>query len=316
VWGPRRTGGVVAAVERRLPARLNDRVPVQDSSARADIFRMRGGRGSLGVTWVAATLFAALVVATPAAAMVVGDAAGATLAPPSVETSGPRITGVAAEPISREPHSRERTDRPSSTPPALMVRVTRDLAVRARPSAGAGVIGILPSVSKYYHVPITAWVEAVSRSGDWGEVEVPYVSPRRDGWIRLAGLRRTSTTIAVDVDLSAHRLTVTKAGRALFSFPAATGTATSPTPSGDYFVTDRIAFSAGGPLGSFAFGISGIQPRLPAGWSGGNQLAIHGTYNPASIGTSASAGCVRVSEVALARLRPLLALGTPVLIHA
>jgi lipoprotein-anchoring transpeptidase ErfK/SrfK len=84
---------------------------------------------------------------------------------------------------------------------------------------------------------------------------------------------------------------------------------------GEYFVTDRVPFSAGGPLGSFAFGISGIQPRLPAGWSGGNQLAIHGTNDPWSIGRSASAGCVRVSETTLDRLIPLLVYGTPVIVH-
>jgi lipoprotein-anchoring transpeptidase ErfK/SrfK len=84
---------------------------------------------------------------------------------------------------------------------------------------------------------------------------------------------------------------------------------------GEYFVTDRVPFSAGGYLGSFAFGISGIQPRLPAGWSGGNQLAIHGTNNPSSIGRSVSAGCVRVSESTLDLLRPLLVYGTPVVVH-
>ena len=98
-------------------------------------------------------------------------------------------------------------------------------------------------------------------------------------------------------------------------FPAAVGAPASPTPPGDYFVTDRVAFPDGGVLGTFAFGISGIQTRLPPGWSGGNQLAIHGTNLPASIGTPASAGCVRVSETALVRLEPLLRLGTPVIIR-
>jgi hypothetical protein len=79
-------------------------------------------------------------------------------------------------------------------------------------------------------------------------------------------------------------------------------------------VTDRVPFARGSYLGSFAFGISGIQPRLPPGWSGGNQLAIHGTNDPSSIGRSVSAGCLRVSEAALARLKPLLRLGTPVVI--
>jgi lipoprotein-anchoring transpeptidase ErfK/SrfK len=111
-------------------------------------------------------------------------------------------------------------------------------------------------------------------------------------------------------------LTVRKFGRILFRAPAATGAPSSPTPVGQYFVTDRVSFPAGSYLGSFAFGISGIQPWLPAGWSGGNQLAIHGTNNPSSIGRSASAGCVRVSESTLDRLLPLLRYGTPVIVRA
>ena len=65
---------------------------------------------------------------------------------------------------------------------------------------------------------------------------------------------------------------------------------------------------------SYAFGLSGHQPYLPPNWSGGDQLAIHGTDDPASIGTAASHGCLRVSPQALARLRPALHLGTPVVI--
>jgi lipoprotein-anchoring transpeptidase ErfK/SrfK len=122
--------------------------------------------------------------------------------------------------------------------------------------------------------------------------------------------------VRVEVDLSLHQVTVRRSGKVLFRAPGATGAPSSPTPVGEYFVTDRVPFSAGSALGSFAFGISGIQPRLPAGWSGGNQLAIHGTNNPSSIGQSVSAGCVRVSETTLARLLPLLGYGTPVIIHA
>ena len=190
------------------------------------------------------------------------------------------------------------------------------MAVKARPSAGAAVVGSMPSGSKYYDVPITAWVEATAKHGRWGRVEIPYVWPRREGWIPLRGLTRSSTHVEVHVDLSRHWVSVTKFGTTLFGLRAATGASASPTPVGEYFVTDRIPFSAGSALGSFAFGISGIQPHLPAGWSGGNQLAIHGTSDPSSIGTSVSAGCVRVGETGLDRLMPLLKLGTPVIIEA
>jgi hypothetical protein len=198
----------------------------------------------------------------------------------------------------------------------VLVEVPRTLPAFARPGAGAAQVGVVPSGSKYYGIRIVAWVEEVSSDGRWGRVELPYTWPRREGWIRLRGLERDATRVRVEVDLSLHQVTVRKFGKVLFRAPGATGAPSSPTPVGEYFVTDRVPFSAGSALGSFAFGISGIQPRLPAGWSGGNQLAIHGTNNPSSIGQSVSAGCIRVSETTLDRLLPLLAYGTPVIIHA
>ncbi len=51
--------------------------------------------------------------------------------------------------------------------------------------------------------------------------------------------------------------------------PAATGAPSTPTPVGRYFVSDRVPFPAGSTYGTFAFGLSGIQTHLPAGWTGG-----------------------------------------------
>jgi lipoprotein-anchoring transpeptidase ErfK/SrfK len=175
--------------------------------------------------------------------------------------------------------------------------------------------GIVAASSKYYHVPITLWVEDTSANGDWGKVQLPYLYPRTFGWIALHGLKHETTGVVVSVDLSEHTVRVYQRGHVRYRVTAATGASWSPTPTGDYAVTDRVPFGSGSALGSFAFGISGIQPRLPAGWSGGNQLAIHGTNDPSSIGRSVSAGCVRVSEWSLAHFKPLLQLGTPVLIR-
>jgi hypothetical protein len=198
----------------------------------------------------------------------------------------------------------------------LLVHVpSKGLAAHVRPWASSRIAGTVVGDSRYYHVPLVVWVEATSPDGAWGRVHLPYVWPRKDGWIPLKGLRRETTAITVRVDLSAHRVDVFKAGKRLFRVTGATGSPYSPTPTGDYVVTDRVPFWRGSALGSFAFGISGIQPNLPAGWSGGDQLAIHGTNDPSSIGRSVSAGCVRVSEWSLEHLEPLLRLGTPVLIR-
>ena len=59
----------------------------------------------------------------------------------------------------------------------------------------------------------------------------------------------------------------------------------------------------------------GQQPHPPPGWTGGNRLAIHGTNAPSTIGTPASAGCLRAADRDLAVLMRRVPLGTPVVIR-
>ncbi len=286
-----------------------------DASSMSGAYRVR-------TTWVGAVLAGAMALGVTAGAVSFpghprADIARAASAQRPFTSRGPVVHAVheaSKQAPSRLPQKKRKKQQHKKPAAALLVRVPVAMTVRARPGAGARAIGTLPSASKYYHVGLTAWVEETARHGTWGRVEVPYVWPRRDGWIPLRGLQHSRTFVQVHVDLSKHRVSVTRFGRPRFVMLGAIGAASTPTPIGEYFVTDRIPFSAGGPLGSFAFGISGIQPNLPAGWSGGNQLAIHGTSDPSSIGTSASAGCVRVSERALHELMPLLKLGTPIII--
>ncbi len=56
--------------------------------------------------------------------------------------------------------------------------------------------------------------------------------------------------------------------------------------------------------------------NTPAGWQGGNRLAIHGTNNPASIGVPSSAGCLHADAEDLKVLMRRVPLGTPVFIRA
>ena len=266
-----------------------------------------GVRSTVRASWLAVALAAALSISLPAAAST----------HPGAEHSAARTTVLAAE-GSRRP-ARDKAPPPHTgwDAASLLIDVPAgEITARRNPWRSAAPIGQVAAVSKYYHVPIVLWVARTNAKATWGRVQLPYVWPRVNGWIPLAGLGRASTFVHVDVDVSEHRVRVYKHDELLYSVTAATGTSSSATPPGAYVVTDRVPFGPGSALGSFAFGISGIQPNLPAGWSGGNQLAIHGTNDPSSLGTSASAGCVRVSEWALDRFKPLLRLGTPVVIHA
>lgn len=235
----------------------------------------------------------------------------------------PLVTAVATRPSVRASATHLRSPAfhtglhhvPTAPAPAaaLLAAITRSLPITSRPGGGR-VIGTMPAFSVYGHVPIVVWIMARAANGAFGKVSLPFRGGDRSGWIRLKGLKLRSTPIRVVADLSRHRLTVTRLGKVILRVSAATGAPVSPTPVGHYFVTDRVPQTPGGPFGAFIFGISGIQTHLPPGWTGGNLLAIHGTNDPASIGTSASAGCLRVAAWVVQRLERLLAVGTPVVI--
>src|SRR5262245_55063409 len=117
------------------------------------------------------------------------------------------------------------------------------------------------------------------------------------------------------VDLSARRLTLFRNGRGVLRTPVAVGSTATPTPTGRYYVTQRlIPADASGPFGPAAIGISAYSTVL-TGWTQGGPIAIHGTNEPWSIGRAVSNGCIRVRNDVLRRLFKVTPAGTPVLIR-
>jgi lipoprotein-anchoring transpeptidase ErfK/SrfK len=91
----------------------------------------------------------------------------------------------------------------------------------------------------------------------------------------------------------------------------------SPTPAGRFSITDKLSGGTFGPFyGCCILALSGHQTNTPAGWQGGDRLAIHGTNDPGSIGVPSSAGCLHADAEDLKVLVRRVPLGTPVLIHA
>ena len=156
------------------------------------------------------------------------------------------------------------------------------------------------------------------RNGRWLAVSEAGVGRNRLVWVdaEAGGLRYARTRLELDVDLSARMLSVRRGDTVLRRFSVGIGASASPTPIGSFSVTDKLdgtKFSAG--YGCCILALSAVQPNLPAGWTGGDRVAIHGTLSPSDFGRAVSAGCVHAPEAELRYLMRIVPLGTPVLIR-
>jgi L,D-transpeptidase catalytic domain len=194
----------------------------------------------------------------------------------------------------------------------LIAYVRSGVALQARP--GGRVVERLSGRTSFGSPQALSVVR--SRHGRWLAVSTPELGNGRLAWVdaRAGGLRYARTRLELDVDLS-QRLAVLRSGsRVLRRFAVGVGRPGSPTPTGRFSVTDKL----NGPDYSAYYGccilaLSATQPNLPAGWSGGNRIAIHG--GPTG-GGAVSAGCLHAGDADLRYLMRLVPLGTPVLIHA
>jgi lipoprotein-anchoring transpeptidase ErfK/SrfK len=163
----------------------------------------------------------------------------------------------------------------------------------------------------------TRVLSVAARRGPWLGVVATELPNGRLAWVnrRHAALRLRRTAYSLHADLSRHRLELRKSGRTIRRVTVAIGRPGSETPTGRFAVTDKLSGSRYGPYyGCCILALSGHQPNLPAGWPGGDRLAIHGTDSPGTIGTPASAGCLRAPDRDLRVLMRRVPLGTPVFI--
>jgi lipoprotein-anchoring transpeptidase ErfK/SrfK len=150
----------------------------------------------------------------------------------------------------------------------------------------------------------------------WLRAELPIKPNGATGWIRAQDVDVWPVRTRILVDLSARRVTLFRSGREVLAATAAIGAPATPTPTGRYYVNQRLVpTDPGGPFGPGAIGISAFSEVL-TGWTQGGPVAIHGTNEPWLIGRAVSNGCIRVRNDDLRRLFKLAVAGTPVEIRA
>lgn len=155
------------------------------------------------------------------------------------------------------------------------------------------------------------------RRAGWLRVIAPELGNGRTGWMRESDARVGGVPYSVVVDLSERTLVVTRDRRVVRRVSVGIGQEGVPTPTGQFAVTDRLNVrEPDSPYGCCALALSARQPTLPAGWPGGDRIAVHATRDLASVGQAVSFGCLRVRSADARWLLETVPLGAPVKIKA
>lgn len=243
----------------------------------------------------------AATAAALAATLGLAACAGSPGSPDVAADPAPSLRPAPAETVPAEPARPEGTE---------VARPTGPVQVFASPT-GPSTLTLPPTTS----FGSARSLVVTGRADGWLNVLVPTRPNGSSGWIRADGVAVRTVTTEIRVDLSDRSLQVLDRGSEVLQTTVAVGAAATPTPRGRFFVVDKVdTGSSSSAYGPFALGLSGYSDVLDQFGGGDGQIAIHGTNAPASIGTAASFGCIRVPNDVVTRLADLLPLGTPVLI--
>jgi hypothetical protein len=151
--------------------------------------------------------------------------------------------------------------------------------------------------------------------GEWLQVQIPSRPNGATAWIRADDVTLRTVPHHIIVELGTRTVSVLAGDEALWSAPGAPGKASSPTPTGAFYV-DAWAEPPDptGSYGRYQVSFSGFSEVHMSFAGGSGQAAIHGTNRPELIGTPASNGCVRLSNDDVTDLVGLVETGSPVTI--
>jgi lipoprotein-anchoring transpeptidase ErfK/SrfK len=156
----------------------------------------------------------------------------------------------------------------------------------------------------------------ITRDGTvWVHARVAVLPDGRTGWVprsALGGWSFVNTKLVID--RARQRLTLYRAGQAIFRAPVGVGKPSTPTPAGVFYIRDRLTAYASPEYGPLAFGTS-ARSEYETDWPAGGFIGIHGTNEPNLIPGQISHGCIRLKNAAILALGRLLPVGTPVIIQ-
>jgi len=186
--------------------------------------------------------------------------------------------------------------------------------VRSKPSTSGRALGRLKFFTGDGQAELYATLASAQfgSGASWIQIELPGRPNGQIGWVPEEALGPLHEVHAyLLVDKNTLRATLFRDGRAVFSAPVGVGKASTMTPSGHFYVMEKLRTVNAPIYGPLALGTSAYAPTLSE-WPGGGVVGVHGTNEPQLIPGRPSHGCVRMRDSDIERLWPLIGVGTPI----
>lgn len=241
-----------------------------------------------------------------------------TTIPTTVATTAPITATTTTEPAA--PPVTEPDGAPTPHPagprfPSTLAMVIKPGLTPVYDAPGGAIVQTMPSPMKFSLLNLDFQVLEDPGTG-WLRVKLKTRPNGSTGWIRDTNLVKTTTDFSIDVDVTAHWMTVYKGPDVFLSTAIVNGTAVTPTPIGDHYITEGLKeANRYGPHGIYIYGLSAHSDVLMSFDGGDGQIGIHGTNQPQLMRSASSNGCIRMTNEDIAKLIPVLPMGVPIHVH-
>jgi lipoprotein-anchoring transpeptidase ErfK/SrfK len=185
------------------------------------------------------------------------------------------------------------------------------LVVRSAPQESADEVRTLSAADEVSGQVICLVAQEL---GDWVAVYTPSGPPGSVGWIERDDVTLSRHEYRIEIDRSAHTLTVYNGDATTLVAPVAIGP-DAPAAGSNLYIKDLVQPpDPSGPYGTYAYGLSGSSNDFETFVSGQGVVALHGTNDPTALGRDVDRGAIALDAATVASLVETigLPLGTPV----
>jgi lipoprotein-anchoring transpeptidase ErfK/SrfK len=199
------------------------------------------------------------------------------------------------------------------------VTVTRYLMGRLKPTAaarGAAHLWTNTGFSNRRAVYPVLRHKILADGTEWLQVHALRNRSQAAVWIPKWATRRVVLPYIVKVDLSQRVARIYRNGKLARRYRVVVGAPSTPTPTGHFYVVDRMHLHTSWANGQWALATSAFSRILKHFDGGQGEVALHArAYLPDPVGTAASHGCVRFNDRDIAWMASHVPNGTPVWIQ-